>query len=76
MADDGPRTEFRLQDGRAAPPLLIMFQCPDCHVAEVRNAYLGVALCPCRVPKPIMHPERIVARADVAFIPGRRGEPT
>lgn len=73
MADDAAVSEFRLQDGRRAPALLVKLVCPACHAAEVRNAYLGVALCPCRLPHPIMEAERIVDPADVAGVPGRRG---
>lgn len=65
--------DLRLPDGRKAPRLLVQFVCPACHVAEIRDAYLGVALHTCMHPHPIMQPERIVPNEDVIEeqVPGR-----
>lgn len=68
-----PHPDLRLSDGRRAPRLLIQFQCPACHVSEVRDAFLGVAMHACRMPHPIMVAERIVPNEDVieSEVPGR-----
>ena len=60
-----------LPDGRPAPSLYVQFQCPACLVSEVRDAFLGVPLCGCEKPHPVMIGERIVALDDVVEVSGR-----